>query len=127
MARDPIGPYPSTDSNANAKIGMENIKNDPHVTSPNGKLLLKMIYRQNLVVTNSMDICEGVITRKRITKDSTETSVIDYILVCQKLSKSLINVSIDEEIIHSLNRYVGKRPKIDAKFSVITIGFSLNH
>lgn len=94
---------------ANAKLGMEHIKNDPNVTSPNGKLLLEMINRQNLVVTNSMDICEGVITRKRITKDSTETSVIDYILVCQKLSKSLMKVSIDEDRIHALNRYVGKR------------------
>ena len=75
---------------ANAKVGMKYIVGDPHETSPNGRLLLEMVKRQNLIIVNAMDICKGLITKERITKNGKEISVIDYILVRDNLSKYLI-------------------------------------
>ena len=46
-----------------------------------------------------------VITRERITKDGRETSVIDYILISENLSKFLIEACIDEERLYVLHRY----------------------
>ena len=45
------------------------IPNDPHQMSPNVALLAEVVDRQNMVVANGTDTCEGTITRKRITKD----------------------------------------------------------
>ena len=94
---------------ANAKIGKEHIKGDPHECTQNGKLLLEMVKRKNLVIANALDICKGVITRERITKEFTEKSIIDYILMSKELMEFLTHVSIDDERIHTLNRYVGKK------------------
>ena len=69
---------------ANAKLGSEIIKSDPHNITENGQLLLDLMDRQNLSVVNAMDICTGVITRERITKARVEKSVIDFIIVCGK-------------------------------------------
>ena len=90
---------------ANAKVGMKYIVGDPHETSPNGRLLLEMVKRQNLIIVNAMDICKGVITRERDTKNGKEISVIDYILVSDNLSKYLIEACIDEERLYTLHRY----------------------
>ena len=37
---------------ANAKLGKDVIKGDPHKMSENGKLLMEIIHRQNLFVVN---------------------------------------------------------------------------
>ena len=79
----------------------------------NGKLLMDIVERQNLVVTNSLDICKGTITRERVFEKKVERSVIDYILICEELSRYILEVTIDEERVHVLSRYVksksGKR------------------
>ena len=95
----------STGLMANAKVGMKYITGDPHQTSPNGRLLLEIVERQRLIIVNAMEICKGVITRERITKDGRETSVIDYILISENLSKFLIEACIDEERLYVLHRY----------------------
>ena len=56
---------------ANAKIGKQNLKNDPNDESPNGRLLLDIVERQHLTIVNTMELCKGVITRERITKSKT--------------------------------------------------------
>ena len=43
----------------------------------NGKLLMDIVERQNLVVTNSLDICKGTITRERVFEKKVERSVIN--------------------------------------------------
>ena len=47
------------------KVGKSVIKEDPHTMSGNGKIMLDVIMRQQLVITNSLDICKGTITRQR--------------------------------------------------------------
>ena len=79
--------------------------------TPNGKLLLEMTERQNLTIANTLDMCEGVITRERKTKDGIERSVLDYLIFCKRMVDFLKCVKIDEDRVHTLNRYVGKKKK----------------
>ena len=53
--------------NANAKLGCQIIPNDPNKISENGTIFLDIIKRQNLFVLNSVEKCEGTITRHRKT------------------------------------------------------------
>ena len=67
---------------ANSKLGTEFIENDPHVQSPNGHILSEIIIRHGLIVGNGLKTkCTGLITRKRVTKEATEESVIDFVIV----------------------------------------------
>ena len=50
---------------ANATVGENIIENDPHATSNNGKLLLEIVDRQNLTIANTLERCNGVISRER--------------------------------------------------------------
>ena len=53
---------------AHAKVGSPVLESDPNDQSNNGKLLMEMIKRQNLFLLNASDLCQGKITRHRITK-----------------------------------------------------------
>ena len=90
---------------ANAKLGKNVLKQDPHQISENGKLLKYMIERENLVLLNSSELCKGAITRHRVTKIKEEKSIIDYILVCEKLAAFFELMYIDEERIFPLTKY----------------------
>ena len=43
---------------ANAKVGKTTIKNDPHETSNNGRILLELVERQKLTIENALDTCK---------------------------------------------------------------------
>ena len=81
---------------ANAKVGDEIIPGDPNQQSKNGKLLLEMVQRQTLILLNSSDLCQGKITRHRVTKTGIEKSILDYVIVCETLYRNLVKVLIDE-------------------------------
>jgi hypothetical protein len=90
---------------SNSKLGPEYIPNDPHVQTPNGRLLAGILERHGLIVANGLaDKCTGLITRKRVTKDSIEESVIDHVLMSEDLIEDFNQLIIDEDKIHVLNR-----------------------
>ena len=91
---------------ANAKLGSEIVKGDPHRMSNNGKLLFDLLERQDLVVVNALNKCKGIITRERTLENKSEKSVIDYIVISQGLQKFLIEMNIDEDKKYALARYV---------------------
>ena len=62
---------------ANAKVGENVITRDPNCMSENGRLLLNLIERENLLLFNCSPQCTGVITRNRVTKDREEKAVLD--------------------------------------------------
>ena len=62
---------------ANAKVGDKVIKNDPHLMSNNGKIMMDIMDRQNLVIANALESCKGMITREKVFETKTEKSVID--------------------------------------------------
>lgn len=70
---------------ANGKLGDQIIPGDPYSQSPNGKLLWEMIERNDLIVINSLKICNGVITRRRKTSKVSEESVIDFLIISRDL------------------------------------------
>ena len=94
---------------ANAKLGDTIIKEDPNKMTRNGKLLMDVIKRQNLVITNSLELCKGTITRERIFENKVEQLVIDYILICEELSRHIVEVTIDEDRIYTLSRYLKRK------------------
>jgi hypothetical protein len=44
---------------ANTKLGPDMIKSDPHPRSGNGDLLIAVCERNNLVICNAADLCQG--------------------------------------------------------------------
>ena len=96
---------------ANAKVGSQIIKGDPHNMSHNGKLLFDIIERQNLTIANTLDICDGTITRERVFENKSERSVIDFLIICENLKKYLLEMWIDENRVHILARYVKTKTK----------------
>ena len=94
---------------ARAKVGRDVIESDNHETSENGKLLLSFVKRQNLKILNTFKKCSGTITRKRVTVERTEESIIDYLITCDILADVLDEMLIDEEREHVLTKYVQEK------------------
>ena len=95
--------------NANAKVGNTIIKGDPHGMTNNGKLMRDVIERQGLTIANALDICKGIVTRERQFENKSEKSAIDYIVMCEELSKYITEMTIDEDRIHVLSRYIKRK------------------
>ena len=66
--------------------------------SPNGRILEGIIEREALLVANWVkEMTNGVITRKRTTKNNSEGSVIDFVIISSDILKSFLSMNIDEE------------------------------
>ena len=72
---------------ANSKLGKKYIPNDPHEVSPNGKILADVIERHALIVANGSRRCTGLVTRQRCTKNRSEKSCIDLVLLSSDLNE----------------------------------------
>ena len=80
---------------SNSKLGPEVIANDPHGQSPNGKVLCDIVTRHGLIVANGIsDKCEGSITRRRVTKDTIEESIIDHVIISEDLVSELDSLKL---------------------------------
>ena len=110
---------------ANAKIGKKHVRNDPNYGTPNGRILLDIVERQNLTIVNTMELCKGVITRERITAIKTERSVIDYIIICEGMKKFLEEMIIDEDRVHVLTKRV-KRKQTMSNHNILYSKFSIH-
>ena len=97
---------------ANAKIGKEKIAGDPNEETKNGRIMMEMAYRQEMTIANTVDVCKGTITRERVVMNNTEKAVLDYILICEQLKIFLDQMMIDENRVHVLTKYSGKKGKI---------------
>ena len=96
---------------ANAKVGKDEISDDPHEVSNNGKIMLEMVERQGLIIANTLDKCKGTITRERRNGVHVEKSILDYIILCDGMKEFLENMLVDEQRIHVLTKYAGKKGK----------------
>ena len=94
---------------ANAKVGKNVISSDPNDLSDNGWLLLSLIDRENLILANSSPLCNGAIARHRVSQKNVEKSILDYILVCEKLGQFLEIMQIDEKRDFPLTKYASKK------------------
>ena len=90
----------------NLWAGEEIIQEDPNNCNANGKLFKEFLLQHpNLTVVNSLEICEGKITRRRITKKKTEEAILDFFIVCKKIAAFIERMIIDEEKQFPLSRY----------------------
>ena len=90
---------------ANGKLGSKFISKDPHPQSNNGNFLERIIEENDLIVVNGSSLCEGLITRKRITVLRKEESILDFFIVCRDMFKRIIEMKIDEDWKHILTKY----------------------
>ena len=91
---------------ANSKLGPTIIPGDKHQQSDNGRILAGIIERHGLIVGNALSKCEGLITRRRVTKDTIEESSIDFVLMSAELGNDLDVIVIDEKREHVLTKLV---------------------
>ena len=93
---------------ANAKVGKDFIKDDPHPISKNGKIMIDLVQRQGFHIANSDPKCKGVITRERTFESKVERSVIDCVILCDGIKDWLDEMLIDKEKKFVL-RHVNKK------------------
>ena len=62
---------------------------------------------ENIVIVNSLNICTGLITRKRTTENRNENSVLDLFLVCDRILPLVVKMNVDEQGIHQLSNFNG--------------------
>ena len=114
---------------ANSKLGKEFIENDPKPMSGNGKILSGIINRHELCVANGLKgKVNGVITRKRTTKISTEESAIDLVIVSSDMIEHVVNVHIDEEKLNVLTSITNTKKgvvKHESDHNFLTTNFDI--
>ena len=71
---------------ANSWLGYNFFRPDPNPQNENGRIFQEFLERnKNITLLNSHPSCEGYITRCRKVKDKYERSIIDFILICDKI------------------------------------------
>ena len=94
----------------NSKLGKTIIPNDPHDQTPNGAVLSSIVKRNALIVTNCLtNKCRGLITQRRVTVDSIEESIIDYVIISDDLLDDLVEVVIDEDKKYALSKIIKRK------------------
>ena len=72
------------------------IPGDPRPQNRNGKFFQEFLERNNLTVVNSLSICEGVITRRRLKEGHVEESILDFFVVCSLVLPYVTRLVVDE-------------------------------
>ena len=85
------------------------IPGDPRPQNRNGKFFQEFLERNNLTVVNSLQICEGLITRRRIKDGVLEESVLDFFVVCSSVLPYVTRMVIDEQKKYVLTNYYPAR------------------
>ena len=96
---------------ANSKLGKDITPNDSKDQSPNGAVLEGILHRHALIVVNSLnEKVKGLITRRRITVDGIEESIIDFVIISSDSVEDVEELIIDEEKEHALSKIVRGKP-----------------
>ena len=94
----------------NLHAGPELVKNDPNPQNNNGKMFMEFLERNpTLTVVNSLDICEGLITRSRQLKLKCEKAVLDFFIVNEKVRPFLRKMIVDEVREYGLTNFAQQR------------------
>ena len=81
------------------------IPGDPRAQNRNGKFFQEFLERNNLTVVNSLPLCEGLITRRRLKNEVLEESILDFFVVCSSVLPYVTRMVIDETKNHILTNY----------------------
>ena len=87
----------------NLHAGVDLVKGDPNKQNKNGKLFMEFLSRNSqLIVVNTLELCDGVITRKRTLEDKEEKAVMDFFIINEKMRPFIRKMLIDENKEYSL-------------------------
>ena len=113
---------------ANAWLGPSIIPNDPHTQNKNGELFYNFLERNDkkLAVLNSQEISKGLITRSRKVKDKVEESVIDFVVVCDKVLTFVEKFVVDEDKVHVLSNYSKKNKTTNSDHNSLITELNIN-
>ena len=89
---------------ANSKLGPDLIPGDKHKQSDNGRILAGIVERHGLLIGNALKQCEGLVTRRRVTAETTEESTIDFVLLSTDLLDEIDSILVDEKRAHVLTK-----------------------
>ena len=94
----------------NLHCGEDIIKGDPNSINTNGKLLCSFLDNNPYIsLLNSLDRCQGKITRRRKKGKKVEESILDFALVCEKLLPFCERMIIDEEKKYPLTSFLNRK------------------
>ena len=114
----------------NLHAGSNILKNDPNIQNQNGKLFGQFLDRNpNLIVVNTLEICEGIITRKRELEKRTEQAILDFYIINEKMRPFVTKMKVDEDKEFSLiNMAQHKKNKrlIETDHNALIIDIDLN-
>ena len=115
---------------ANSRLGYNFFGPDLNPQNENGRIFQEFLERnKNITLLNSHPSCEGYITRCRKVKDKYERSIIDFILICDKILPFFQNMIIDEDKKWALTNFRGKearRPSVKSDHNVLKANFHIN-
>ena len=81
----------------NLHAGPDLIEKDPNKQNQNGKIFMDFLRRNpQLTVINTLDICEGLITRSKTVEDRIEQAVLDFYVVNEKILPHVKKMIVDE-------------------------------
>ena len=94
---------------SNCWLGDNIIPGDSNkITNSNGRMFKNFMQRnKDLHLVNAMSICEGIVTRQRVTDLLNEKSAIDLFLVCGKLKPFIQKMVVDEKQENPLTNFNG--------------------
>ena len=103
---------------ANSKLGKDIVPNDIHEQTANGAALAGIIQRNALVVVNSLGPkVNGSITRRRVTVDNIEESIIDFVIISSDLVEDVSEMIIDEKKELAMAKIVKEKSSTVVKHS----------
>ena len=91
----------------NARLGPEKLPNDPNPSNENGRLFSDFLNRHpQLSVVNSLAICEGLITRRRVLcTGKVEEAALDFYVVCSRVLPYVMKMKIFDGSHHILTNF----------------------
>ena len=90
----------------NLWAGKEIIPIDPRPQNRTGRLFVQFLSQNpHLSVVNALDLCEGLITRRRSREGKLEESVLDFFIVCSLILPHITRMVIDVEKKYLLTNY----------------------
>ena len=117
---------------SNCHFGKNIIKNDCNDQNQNGKLFEDFMTRNpSLNLINSLDICEGTITRMRKTTVGVEKSALDVFITCNKIKPFIKKMKIDEKRENILTNFgavkqIGRVVESDHNLLILELGLEFS-
>ena len=95
---------------SNCYAGSHLVPNDPNPQNENGKFMQRFMDRNpSMRIVNSLPLCEGLITRQRVTTQRVETSVLDLFIVNYKALVYIKSMKVDEKGEYRLTNFHGQK------------------